>query len=429
MPRLIPLEETGSTIAANALSPHGGSLIDRLVPADRAAERIRGLKAIPVRDAIAAECIGIAYGFFSPLEGFMGRADVDSVTTEMRLADGLVWSIPIVLDLAVDEISALGVCVGETFLLTHHGRPLATLDVEEIFAYDLDTLARNVYGTTDDAHPGVRRTRAYRDRFVAGRIELVSTPEVAPPFDRFWLTPAQLRERFAENGWRRVVAFQTRNVPHVGHEWLMKGAFFAAQADGILANPVIGEKKEGDTIDEAIAVTHARLREAGYFTEAVHETSLLLWDMRYAGPREAVFHAIVRKNLGCTHHVFGRDHAGVGDFYDPFAAHRIFDELPDLGIEPVLTQAWSVCELCGPAYAPFCGHADRRQALSGTRLRKLIADGERPDPSLFRPEVFDAMLEAGERYGAGSPFVDPRYLEHRNPVFTLPALEPATVAT
>ena len=226
-----------------------------------------------------------------------------------------------------------------------------------------------------------------------------------------------------------MVALQTRNVPHVGHEWLMKGAFFAARADGILANPVIGEKKEGDAIDEAIALTHARLREAGYFTQAVHETSVLLWDMRYAGPREAVFHALVRKNLGCTHHVFGRDHAGVGDFYDPFAAHRIFDELPDLGIEPVLTEAWSVCELCGPAYASFCAHEDRRQELSGTRLRKLIADRERPDPSVFRSEVFDAMLEAGERYGSGSPFVDAQYLEHRNPVFEMSAPQSASLAT
>jgi sulfate adenylyltransferase len=153
--------------------------------------------------------------------------------------------------------------------------------------------------------------------------------------------------------------------------------------------------------------------------------SALLWDMRYAGPREAVFHALVRKNLGCTHHAFGRDHAGVGSFYDPFAAHRIFDELPDIGIEPVFTQAWGVCQKCGPAYACFCDHADRQKPISGTWVRGLIRDGETPDSDVFRPEVFKAMVDAGTEHGFGSPFVGERYLQQRTPVFSLPARDEA----
>ena len=154
-----------------------------------------------------------------------------------------------------------------------------------------------------------------------------------------------------------MVAHQSRNVPHSGHEWLMKGAWFAAEADGILVSAVVGEKKTGDYIDEAIVLAHDRLREAGFFCENVHMTSILPWDMRYAGPREAVFHALVRKNLGCTHHMFGQDHAGVGSYYDIYAAHQIFDELPDLGIKSVLTLEWWNCPVCGGiAYEGLCGH-------------------------------------------------------------------------
>jgi sulfate adenylyltransferase len=379
------------------------------------------LPRIPVRGEIAAECIDIAYGFFSPLEGFMGKADVDAVVHEMRLANGLVWSIPIVFDLTDEEIADHAVRPGETYLLTYGDGPLATFEVDELYSYDREQMAQGVYGTTNGEHPGVRRTQDYADNFLAGKVTLVNTPAFNPPFDRFFRTPRQLHERFAELGWRRIVAFQTRNVPHVGHEWLMKGAWFQAGADGILDNPVIGEKKYGDAIDEAILLGHDTLSAAGYFKGDVHLVTALLWDMRYAGPREAVFHALVRKNLGCTHHVFGRDHAGVGNFYDPYAAHRIFDQLPDIGIEPVITQAWGVCEKCGPAYTRFCNHPDHQKPISGTWIRRLIREHKTPDPDVFRTEVFQAMVESGASHGFGSPFVSERYLHDRVPVFTAPA--------
>jgi sulfate adenylyltransferase len=407
----------------NTLSPHGGSLVERVLDPAEARERIRGLTAVPVRPQIATECMGLAYGFFSPLQGFMTQADVDTVAKDMRLANGYVWSIPIVFDLTADEVAEYGVAEGETLLLTYQGQPLAILEVEEVYSYDKEFLASQIYGTTEEAHPGVRRTAAYRERFVGGTVTLVNPPRVEPPFDRFFLTPRQMRERFAERGWQRVVAHQSRNVPHVGHEWLMKSAWFASGADGVLVSAVIGEKKPGDSIDEAILLGHSMLAEAGYFLPEVHMTSILLWDMRYAGPREAVFHALVRKNLGCTHHMFGRDHAGVGSYYHPYAAHRIFEEIPDIGIEPVETLEWFYCPRCGVGYEKLCGHQDQKDPISGTWIRGLIKDGGRPEQGKFRSEVFDVMLEAGRRYGDGSPFVSEEYLANRNPVFTVPPME------
>jgi len=410
-------------MVGNALSPHGGKLIERVIDPAQAQKEIQGLKQLPIRGQLARECINIAYGFFSPLEGFMSRADVDSVVKDMTLANGCVWSIPIVFDVSNAEIHEAGVKTGDVLLLTYQGNPLATLEVEEIYSYDKEVMARNVYGTTEEKHPGVRRTRAYKDKFIGGPVTLVNPPIINPPFDNFWFPPKALRERFAERGWKRVVAHQTRNVPHAGHEWLMKGAWFAANADAILVNPVIGEKRVGDYIDEAIILTHDALRKAGYFKEEIHMTSLLLWDMRYAGPREAVFHAIVRKNLGCTHHMFGRDHAGVGTYYDTYAAHRIFNEIPDLGIYPVKTLEWWYCPVCaGIAYEEQCGHANEAQKFSGSLIRSIIEDGVKPPRLIFRPEVFDILMECAERYGDGSPFVTESYLKRADPVITVPPM-------
>ena len=418
----------------NSLSPHGGILIERVAPlqdadAGRRHDTLRRPR-IAVRDQIARECVNLAYGFFSPLEGFMGRADLDSVARNMTLDNGYVWSIPIVLDLAGEEVARLGLKPGHTVLLTYQEQPLATLAVEEIYAYDKEFLARQIYGTAEEAHPGVQRTYGYQDRFVAGPVTLINPPAVNPPFDRFWQTPRQLRQTLADRGWSRVVAHQSRNVPHAGHEWLMKGAWLAAGADGVLVSAVIGEKKPGDYIDEAIVLTHDLLREAGFFRQETHLTSTLLWDMRYAGPREAVFHALVRKNLGCTHHMFGRDHAGVGRYYDTYAAHRIFDHLPDLGIQSVLTLEWWYCPACaGVAYEGLCGHREQKQDLAGTLIRRIIQGGAEPAPTTLRAEVLEVVRECADRYGFGSPFVEDNYLARRTPVMSMPALDCACTCT
>ena len=411
-------------VADNSLFPHGGKTVERIMEPEKAREKIQGLAAIPVGDQIARECTSIAYGFFSPLEGFMPRADVDSVTKDMILTSGYVWSIPIIFDISDEEIKQIGLKEGDTLLLTYQNQPFATLDTEEIYSYDKEDMAQRVYGTTDDKHPGVRRTYAYKDKFLGGKVTLVNPPKINPPFDQFWHPPTELRAKFVERGWTRVVAHQTRNVPHAGHEWLMKGAWLAANADAILVNAVVGEKRVGDYIDEAIILGQDMLRRSGYFRDDIHLTSMLLWDMRYAGPREAVFHAIVRKNLGCTHHMFGRDHAGVGTYYDTYAAHRIFEELPDLGIKPVKTLEWWYCPACaGIAYEELCGHKGQEQKFSGSLIRSILEDGVKPTRLIFRPEVFEVVAECAEKYGFGSPFVTENYLQNRNPVMSVPPME------
>ena len=403
----------------NSLSPHGGKLVDRVAPQPVSEASLHGLKSMAIRDQIARECVSIAYGFFSPIEGFMLREDVEAVCERMTLASGYVWSVPVVFDVSQADVDRLSLREGDTLLLTHEGQPVATLDVEQLYGFDKQRMAAAVYGTTDANHPGVQRTYAYEDVFVGGNITLVNPPTINPPFDRFWYPPSVMRQRFAGNDWQRVAAHQTRNVPHAGHEWLMKGAWFAANANAVLVNAVIGEKKIGDFIDEAIILAHDVLREAGYFRQDVHMASMLLWDMRYAGPREAVFHAIVRKNLGCSHHMFGRDHAGVGSYYDPYASHRIFDEIPPIGIEPVVTLEWWNCPVCaGIAYEGLCGHQDSKQDLSGTLMRQTLEGGVTPSPLIFRAEVFDLVMECAQKYGFGSPFVTENYLRNRQPVMT-----------
>ena len=407
-------------MADNTLSPHGGHLIERIAPWSASDLSRSGIKTLPVREQVVRECINVAYGFFSPLEGFMSQEDVESVVERMTLANGYVWSIPIIFDISQQEIDELSIAEGDTLLLTHQDQPLAILETEQIFTYDLEHMARRVYGTIDEAHPGVARSFCLKDRFLGGKVTLVNEPQINPPFDRFWYPPSELRQLLSNMGWSRVVAHQTRNVPHVGHEGFMKGAWFAAGADGVLVSAVVGEKRIGDYIDEAIVLAHDILRTAGYFRNEVHATSMLMWDMRYAGPKEAVFHAIVRKNLGCTHHMFGRDHAGVGSYYDPRASHLIFQEIPAIGIEPITSGEWWHCPTCeGIAYEGLCGHKDRKQDLSGTLMRQSLEREITPSFLTFRPEVFDVVTECTRKYGMGSPFVSQEYLGKREPVITM----------
>jgi len=414
---------------------HGGKeIVERVISSPvEAKERIKGLKKVAITGRVARECIDIAYGFFTPLEGFMNKSDVEAVSKKMRLANGTIWSIPIVFDITNEEIKEKGIKEGDTILLTYRDRALATLEVEEIFNYDKIKIGQAVLGTTDSKHPGVRILNELKDTFIGGKVILVNIPKFNPPFDKFWYTPKKLREKFKKRDWKRVVAHQTRNVPHSGHEWLMKGAWFSANGElaveklqtGILVNCIIGPKRIGDYIDEAILLCHEKLHEAEYFRDDIHMVSIVLWDMRYAGPKEAIFHAILRANLGCTHHMFGRDHAGVGSFYDPYDAHRIFDEIPEgsLSIKPIRILEWLYCPVCGEVtYSGLCGHHKERQKFSGTMIRSMVQDRVKPTKLIFRPEVFDMVMECADRYGFGSPFCTEEYLAKRQPVFELSAL-------
>ena len=413
---------------------HGNrDIVERIMPQAEVRENVRGLKKISISGRGARECIDIAYGFFTPLEGFMTRESVNSVCEKMSLPNGVLWPIPIILDVKDEEVRNNRIKEGDTVLLSYTEKPLAILEIEDIFSYDKEKIAKAVLGTTDKKHPGVIMLEKMENTFIGGEVTLVNPPKFQPPFDRFWYTPRQLREKTVEKGWIRIVAHQTRNVPHTGHEWLMKGAWFSANGElpveklqtGILVNCIIGPKRPGDYIDEAIVVCHDELRKAGYFREDVHMVSIVLWDMRYAGPKEAIFHAILRTNLGCTHHMFGRDHAGVGSFYNPYDAHRIFDNIPEgsLNIKPIRILEWGYCPVCGEVtYSGLCGHDDKRQNFSGTLIRSILQDKVKPTKLVLRPEVYDKLMECAEKFGFGSPFCTKDYLDERQPVFTLEEL-------
>jgi len=235
---------------------HGGKeIVERVISSPvEAKERIKGLKKVAIIGRVARECIDIAYGFFTPLEGFMDKADVEAVSKKMRLANGTIWSIPIVFDITNEEIKEKGIKEGDTILLTYRDRALATLEVEELFNYDKIKMGQAVLGTIDVKHPGARILNELKDTFIGGKVTLVNIPKFNPPFDKFWYTPKKLREKLKKRGWKRVVAHQTRNVPHSGHEWLMKGAWFSANGElpveklqtGILVNCIIGPKRIGD---------------------------------------------------------------------------------------------------------------------------------------------------------------------------------------
>ena len=410
---------------------HGNKLIEeRIIDSDDARELVMKLKQIPISSRVARECINLAYGFFCPLNGFMNSKTLTSVCKEMQLLDGTLWPIPILLDMDKDIIDKNNLKVGDQVILSYQDQPLALLDIEEIYQYDKLKITQAVLGTTDLKHPGVKMYNDLKDTFISGKVTLVNEIKFNPPFDKFWFTPKQLREIFAEKGWERIVAHQTRNVPHTGHEWLMKGAWFSANGDlpvekiktGILVSCIIGPKRVGDYIDEAILLGQQELNNSAYFREAIHMVTFVLWDMRYAGPREALLHAIIRSNLGCTHHMFGRDHAGVGSYYDPYDAHRIFDQVPDgsLNIKPVRILEWWYCPICGEVtYSGLCGHIQKEQPFSGTMIRSIIQDKVQPTRLLMRPEVFQTVMKSAEKYGFDSPFCSEEYLKKRQPVFRL----------
>lgn len=367
-------------------APHGGSLVHQIIDPATAVEILQQAQDLPTVELTAEQAydvVNIATGAFSPLRGFMGQEQVDAVVQSGRLPDGLPWTIPIVLDVEDEPARPLG----DAAILTYRGRPLARLRITERFASDKSRVARGVFGTDDAGHPGVAELYARRPLLLAGPVELFELPE--SPYARYTLTPKETRVLFSAKGWRTVVGFQTRNVPHLGHEYVQKTAL--TFVDGIFINPVIGRKKAADFRDEVILAAYEALIEH-YYLRSRTVFAVLLMEMRYAGPREAIFHAIIRKNFGCTHFIVGRDHAGVGDFYSPYAAQEIFDEYPDLGIVPLFFTAFFYCQRCGGvANEKTCPHdPSARVDFSGTRFRQaLLADGA--VDILVRAEVLEAV--------------------------------------
>ncbi|MBE3129135.1 MAG: sulfate adenylyltransferase [Acidobacteria bacterium] len=373
------------------IQPHGGKLVDRVLSGkkrDEALARAARLPRLAIDSELVSDVENIAVGVYSPLEGFLGEADFRGVLAGMRLQNDVPWTVPIVLD--TDRETAARLKTGEEVLLAaEDGRPVALLHLQEKYAYDKGETADKVFGTRDPAHPGVAKVLGMKDILLAGPVDLI---DVTPtPFDRYKLTPKETRVLFEAKGWRTVVGFQTRNTPHLGHEYVQKAAL--TFTDGLFINPVIGRKKKGDFKDEVILASYEEAIRHYYLKERT-VMAILQMEMRYAGPREAIHHAILRKNFGCTHIIIGRDHAGVGSYYPPFAAQDIFEAFPDLGIAPMFFRSFSYCKKCGSVVnEKICPHppADQIQ-FSGTKIRDLLVKGEYPPAELMRPEVAEVIM-------------------------------------
>jgi sulfate adenylyltransferase len=368
---------------ARLVAPHGGRLVDRT---GERPDDLDSLETLELTSRELSDLDMLACGALSPLEGFMGRDDYESVLESMRLAGGLPWSLPVAL--AVDAAPA-----GDRVALSDGHRTLAVLEVADVYDYDKEREAQRAFGTTDEAHPGVARLYAQKPKYLAGRVTVFERAEAS--FPELALDPAETRAEFERRGWKRVVGFQTRNPIHRAHEYLTKVAL--ETVDGLLVHPLVGDTKSDD-VPARTRVDCYRVLIDGYYPEDRVVLASFPAAMRYAGPREAIWHAICRKNYGCSHFIVGRDHAGVGDYYGTYDAQLIFDEFEphELDIEPMFFEHSFWCRACGSmASAKTCPHdRDQHVFLSGTKVRELLANGELPPQEFSRPEVAQVLIEA-----------------------------------
>ncbi len=388
-----------------SIAPHGGVLINRRLRGDMAEaarEMARSLKTIILSPMNVSDVELIATGVISPLTGFMGEADYRSVVHDMHLTNGLPWSIPVTLP--VDGETAKDIQIGQSVALAEclpdgSTHVMGVLEVAEKFSYDKAVEAEKVYRTTEDKHPGVVRLYRQGDVLLAGEIWVFDLPEASRiEFPELRHTPAQTRRMFAQNGWRKVVAFQTRNPIHRAHEYIQKTALEIV--DGLFLHPLVGETKSDDIpADVRVASYQAILRD--YYPADRVMLGVFPAAMRYAGPREAVWHAIARKNYGCTHFIVGRDHAGVGGYYGTYDAQLIFElfDPKDIGIIPLPFEHTFFCKKCGQIVsAKTCPHdKEFHIVLSGTQVRQMLANGEMLPEEFTRPEVSKVLIEGLRR--------------------------------
>lgn len=383
-------------MAYREIAPHGGNLINRLVPENEKTELVRkasSLKKLLLNDREISDLEMISIGAFSPLEGFLLEEDYQSVVEKMRRKNGLVWSIPITLSLDKDEASQLK--EGQEVALYDKDNVLSgLLALEQIYSYDKKREASQVFKTQDSSHPGVAYLYSQGELLAGGKVKLINRPDHSV-FKKFWFDPAETRQLFAQKGWRRVVGFQTRNPIHRAHEFIIKTAMEIA--DGLLLNPLVGETKEGDVPADIRMACYQKLID-NYFPKDRVLLAVYGAAMRYGGPREAILHAMVRKNFGCTHFIVGRDHAGVGNFYGPFDAQQIFEEFEpqEIGITPLFFDNSFYCRQCQEMVTvKVCPHlAKDHVTFSGTKVRELLRAGEIPPPEFTRPEIAEILIQA-----------------------------------
>lgn len=385
----------------NLISPHGGELINRVVVGDFRAELLERASQLPqivLNDANLADLEMIAIGAMSPLKGFMGRADYESVLEQMRLSNGLPWTLPITLavDSAIAQLLELGQEVALVEVINHTPYILAILEIQDKFIYDRDIEAQMVYRTTEIAHPGVARLHQQGEVYIGGPISLVNwAHRTQNEFPDIRYTPDQTRQIFSERGWRRIVGFQTRNPIHRAHEYIQKTALEIV--DGLLLHPLVGETKSDDVPADVRVASYRAILESYYPLDRVL-LSAFPAAMRYAGPREAIFHAIARKNYGCSHFIVGRDHAGVGKYYGTYDAHHIFDEFApeEIGITPLFFEHTFYCKKCSAVVSlKTCPHDKSDHiSLSGTQVREMLARGDMLPSEFTRPEVSRILMDS-----------------------------------
>ncbi len=381
---------------AGLIEPHGGKLINRVVEGkerDELSKKAKEFKKITLNFREISDLEMIAVGAFSPLEGFMCKEDYHSSMDTMTLKNGLPWTIPVTLSTTADM--AKGLTEGEELALVDgKGKTLAVLHLEEVFSHDKEKEAIQVYGTKEEAHPGVKKVYEMSEMLLGGEVLVLARPEHAK-FKEHRLDPAETRALFKDKGWKRVVGFQTRNPIHRAHEYIQKCAL--ETVDGLMIHPIVGETKGDDIPADVRMHCYTALME-NYFPKDRVVLVVLPAAMRYAGPKEAIFHALIRKNYGCTHFIVGRDHAGVGNYYGSFDAHFIFDEFDpeEIGIRPMFFDYTFFCKKCGSmASYKSCPHDSADHiSLSGTKVREMLRAGTVPPTEFTRPEVARILIDA-----------------------------------
>jgi ATP sulfurylase len=379
-------------VSSSLIPPHGGKLVNRVLAEAPDEGYLDALPKIRLDQNRQMDVEQIAFGTYSPIEGFMGQDDFHSVLNSMRLASGIIWPLPIFLDVAEEAADELS--IGEVIGLTDgQGQVMALLHLSEKYSFDRQDVVLKMYGTDSDDHPGVRMIWEMQPVLLAGKVDLIKGRESETR--AYELTPKQLRRLFEDRGWAKVLGFHTRNVLHKGHEFMQLKAMEDENCDGILVQPVVGKKKPGDFKPEYIVKSYEKMIESFYPKEKVVFAAFSTFS-RYAGPREALFTALCRKNFGCSHFVIGRDHTGVGDFYDPYASHRTFDQLPDLGMKIVkFNEIFYSRRLQN--YVQVNGKADHDESdklglISGSEARAMFLRGESPPSWFMRPEISDIVL-------------------------------------
>jgi sulfate adenylyltransferase len=381
----------------DTIAPHGGTLVDLMATdgeAEALAQEAEHHPKVKVGRRELSDLEMLATGALSPLRGFVGEKDYRSILETMHLENGLPWTIPVTLSVDEEELKRVGRADMVTLVSPAGGAPLAVMQVEESYRRDGEAEAKSVFGTQDLDHPGVRALHDAGDYILAGPVRALRLPE-HHSFGRYRLTPAETRAAFRERGWRTVVGFQTRNPVHRAHEYIQKCALEIV--DGLLLHPLVGATKDDDVPAEVRMRCYEVLFE-NYYPKDRAMMSVFPAAMRYAGPKEAIWHAIARKNYGCTHFIVGRDHAGVGTYYGTYDAQKIFEEFdPDeLGITPLRFEHSFYCTKCEGMGSPkTCPHEDdARVVLSGTKVREMLRTGQKPPPEFSRPEVAAILIEA-----------------------------------